>query len=304
MMSENPRFSVLDSRGLLAVGGSERVSFLQGLVSNDMEQVAPDRAVYAALLSPQGKYQYDFFVVEMDGVLLIDCERDALEGLKKRLSLFKLRADVTLEDRSGEFCVAGVFGDGALSALGLDETPGHAVTLGGGVVCTDPRMAAVGGRAYLPLGKAETALNPAGLQPAPATDYDRLRLTLGLPDGSRDLIVDKSILLEAGFDELNGVDWNKGCFMGQELTARTKYRGLIKKRLMPVAFDGTPPEAGTPVMASDREAGEVRSSLAAENGGIGLALMRLDYLEGAETLLADGVGVTATRPDWMVLPER
>ncbi|MBT7942989.1 MAG: folate-binding protein YgfZ [Alphaproteobacteria bacterium] len=303
-MSENPRFSVLDSRGLLAVGGSERVSFLQGLVSNDMEQVAPDRAVYAALLSPQGKYQYDFFVVEMDGVLLIDCERDALEGLKKRLSLFKLRADVTLEDRSGEFCVAGVFGDGALSALGLDETPGHAVTLGGGVVCTDPRMAAVGGRAYLPLGKAETALNPAGLQPAPATDYDRLRLTLGLPDGSRDLIVDKSILLEAGFDELNGVDWNKGCFMGQELTARTKYRGLIKKRLMPVAFDGTPPEAGTPVMASDREAGEVRSSLAAENGGIGLALMRLDYLEGAETLLADGVGVTATRPDWMVLPER
>jgi len=302
-MSENPRYSVLHGRSLLAVSGPDRVTFLQGLVSNDMQRVAPNRAVYAALLSPQGKFQYDFFITELNGVLLLDCERGGLEGLKKRLSMYKLRADVILEDRSGELCVAALFGDGALSALGLDDTPGQAVAFGGGMAYTDPRLAAIGGRATLPLGEAETTLKAAGLQPTDAADYDRLRLTLGLPDGSRDLIVDKSILLEAGFDELNGVDWDKGCYMGQELTARTKYRGLIKKRLMPVAFDGAPPEAGTPVIANGKEAGEVRSSLETEDGGIGLALMRLEALENSSGLKAGDITVTPTRPDWMAEPE-
>jgi folate-binding protein YgfZ len=306
-MTENPRFVILDDRGLLAVTGPDRVSFLQGLVSNDMEKAGPGRAVYAALLSPQGKYLYDFFVVELDGALLLDCERAGLEGLAKRLSLYKLRADVTIEDRSDEFCVAALFGDGALAALALAHEPGAALAFGGGMAFTDPRLTAVGGRSVLPRPEAEAALIATGCDPAEASDYDSLRLHLGLPDASRDLIAEKSILLEGGFDELNGVDWDKGCYMGQELTARTKYRGLIKKRLMPVTFDGPPPEPGTPVMAGEKEAGEVRSSLQTAGGGIGLALMRLAPMaEAAETgadLLAEGIKVTPTRPDWMKLPD-
>jgi folate-binding protein YgfZ len=126
-----------------------------------------------------------------------------------------------------------------------------------------------------------------------------LRLGLGLPDGSRDLVVDKSILLESGFDELNGVDWKKGCYMGQELTARTKYRGLVKKRLVPVVLDGAPPDPGTPVMLAGREAGELRSAAATENGGIGLALLRLESLAEAGGMTAGDVGVTPRKAPWM-----
>jgi len=116
-----------------------------------------------------------------------------------------------------------------------------------------------------------------------------------VPDGSRDLVPEKSILLEAGFDELNGVDWQKGCYVGQELTARTKYRGLIKKRLFPVRIDGPAPEPGTMVTAQGRDAGEVRSS----RDGIGLALLRLDAVEANDSLSADGAAITPLRPDWM-----
>jgi len=293
-MSEIPRFAVLGERGVLSVSGPDRVSFLQGLVSNDIEKAGPERAVYAALLTPQGKYLYDFFVVKAGGgenALLLDCERDGIDGLRKRLSMYKLRADVTLEDRSEEWAVAAVFGDGAIEAA-----------IEGVAVYADPRLAKAGVRAILPRAEARTILEKAGFTAADAADYDRLRLSLGLPDGSRDLIPEKSILLESGFDELNGVDWDKGCYMGQELTARTKYRGLVKKRLMPVRFDGAPPEPGTPVMLGGKEAGEVRSSQITEDGGIGLALMRLEHVTGADEMdagfTAGGVKVSPSKPDW------
>ena len=136
----------------------------------------------------------------------------------------------------------------------------------------DPRLAALGVRCILPRADIRCALEGTGLAEAGFPAYDRLRLELGVPDGSRDLVPEKSILLESGFDELNGVDWQKGCYIGQELTARTKYRGLIKKRLMPVEIDGPAPAPGTIVTADGREVGEMRSS----RDGLGLALLRLE----------------------------
>ena len=127
-----------------------------------------------------------------------------------------------------------------------------------------------------------------------------IALSLGLPDGTRDMIVDKSILLESGFDELNGVDWNKGCYMGQELTARTKYRGLIKKRLMPVEIEGAVPEAGTPLILNGKDVGEIRSTAQTDGGGLGLALVRLETLEdgATPTFEAGDARVTPRKPDW------
>ena len=127
-----------------------------------------------------------------------------------------------------------------------------------------------------------------------AAAYDRLRLSLGVPDGSRDLTIEKAILLESGFDELNGVDWQKGCYIGQELTARTKYRALIKKRLMPVTVDGPLPPPGTPVMAGDQEAGEMRSG----RDGVGLALLRLEAVTESKPLTAAGAKLTPQKPAW------
>jgi tRNA-modifying protein YgfZ len=305
-MKAQSRFTILDDRGLLAVGGDDRVQFLQGLVSNDMNNVGSGHAVYAALLTPQGKYLHDFFIFDHDmsgGALLLDCERARLEDLKKRLAIYKLRSRVTLEDNSDKFSIAALFGPDWRQGFMVGEAAGAAAPFVGGIVCVDPRLAEAGGRAVLPRNEAEAALVKAGLKKSTAADYDRLRLRLGLPDGSRDLVVDKSILLESGFDELNGVDWKKGCYMGQELTARTKYRGLVKKRLMPVVLDGPPPEPGTPVMLAGREAGELRSAAATENGGIALALLRLESLVEADkvggAMEAGGVRVTPAKAPWM-----
>lgn len=299
-MSSSPHYTLLKNRGLLAVTGPDRVSFLQGLVSNNMEKVASDRAVYAALLNPQGKYLYDFFVFRILETLLLDCERACLQDLKKRLSLYKLRANVTLEDRSDEMAVIALIGDAELIEQELPREPGDAIAFGGGIICTDPRLADIGWRCLLPFAKSETSLATAGFSPTEPSYYDSMRLKLGLPDGSRDLIFEKSILLESGFSELNGIDWNKGCFIGQELTARTKYRGLVKKRLMPVSFNGPPPVSGTPIVAGDKGAGEIRSSLTTEDGGIGLALIRLEALENSKKLIAGNVSVTPSRPHWML----
>jgi folate-binding protein YgfZ len=150
----------------------------------------------------------------------------------------------------------------------------------------------------LPKANGETTLRELGFVPSNLADYERLRLECGLPDGSRDLVVEKAILLESNFDELHGVDWNKGCYMGQELTARTKYRGLVKKRLLPVEIAGAAPPAGTPVLLGDKDAGEMRSAA----DGKGLALLRLEQLEralkGEGRLTAGDAVLTPHKPDW------
>ena len=267
-------FVVLDDRGVLAVLGPDRRSFLQGLVSNDVEKVAAERAIYAALLTAQGKYLHDFIMIEHDDEIWLDGEAARLADLKRRLSMYRLRAKVAIEERAG-LSVAAIFGDGALASLGLPAEHGAARLEGSGIIMVDPRSAALGALAILPRDDIRPALASRGLAEADFASYDRHRLQLGVPDGSRDMVIEKSILLESGFEELRGVDWQKGCYIGQELTARTKYRGLIKKRLFPVAIDGAAPEPGTLVMLDGHEAGEMRSS----RDGVGLALLRLDAVE-------------------------
>ncbi|MBD3668263.1 MAG: folate-binding protein YgfZ [Kangiella sp.] len=294
-------YVTLADRGVLSVSGEDARTFLQGLISNDINKVTPDRAIHAALLTPQGKYLHDFFIVETsDGRLLIDCERERLPDLQKRLKMYKLRAKADLEDVTGDWTVVALPGAEGTAELGLDGDAGTAkATDGGGIAYVDPRLAAMGARAILPAASKDAFV--AGLHgETDRAAYDRLRLSLGLPDGTRDMIVDKSILLESGFDELNGVDWNKGCYMGQELTARTKYRGLIKKRLMPVEIEGTLPEAGTPLTLDGKDVGELRSATATDGGGLGLALVRLETLEdgATPTFEAGDARVTPRKPDW------
>jgi folate-binding protein YgfZ len=284
------RFVPLPGRALLAVAGEDRRLFLQGLVSNDMTKVSGTRVVHAALLTAQGKYLHDFFVVEEGERLLLDGEAPRLADLKRRLSLYKLRSKVAIAE-APELRVAAAFGPGTAAALGLPEEPGAAAPFGGGVAFVDPRLAGLGARILIPEGGME-ALRTAGFAEAPFAEYDRMRLEHGVPDGSRDLEVEKSILLESGFDELNGVDWQKGCYIGQELTARTKYRGLIKKRLLPVRIEGPAPAPGTILRQDGKEVGEMRSSL----GDRGLALVRLEALERGTPFEADGARLVPERP--------
>lgn len=262
----------LPARGIIEVSGDDRVSFLQGLVSNDVALAAPGHAIWAALLTPQGKYLADFFIFAEADRLLLDCEAAQIGGLVQKLSRFRLRAKVALRDVSAELAVY----------VGWDGVP----PLAG--ASADPRLAAAGWRALAAPGLAVSAS---------AEGWDAHRLALGLPDGTRDLEADKTVLLEAGFDELNGISWTKGCYMGQELTARTKYRGLLKRRLVPVTVEGTLPAPGTPVRQGGIEVGTMRSG----RDGVGLAVLRLDSLGAA---LECGDAVLHPQPAaWMRLPD-
>jgi folate-binding protein YgfZ len=291
----------LSDRGALRVGGDDRVNFLQGLVSNDVRRVTVQRAIHAAFLTPQGKYLHDFFIVDAGDALLLDCEGARAEDLLRRLSRFRLRAGVELEDVGSSHLIAAVIGEGGPGAVGLDgRAAGTATPFGGGVAYVDPRLKEAGARLLLPRDGAEAVLRGTGLSSAAPAVYDRHRLALGLPDGSRDMEVDKAILLECGFDELGGVDWEKGCYLGQELTARTKYRALIRKRLVPVDVAGAPPPPGTAILQGDREVGQLRSSC----DGRALALVRVDSLKNGDRrpLLAAGVPLTPALPFWLKLP--
>jgi folate-binding protein YgfZ len=296
-MSKN--YVTLPSRGILAIDGPDRTAFLQGLVSNDVTQAGPSRAIYAAFLTPQGKYLHDLLIVELGGKLLLDGEAERLADLQRRLKMYKLRSKITLEDVSAQYSVTAAFGPGAGEALGLADELGAARAYGNGVVFIDPRLPALGARAILPRGSEAAVLEAGGFAPADIAAYERLRLEAGVPDGSRDMLVDKAILLENNMDELHAISWQKGCYMGQELTARTRYRGLVRKRLFPVIVEGKLPEPGTLVMVGDKEAGEVRSG----SGDRALALLRLEEMAKAEAegipLLAGGAKLTPVKPDWV-----
>lgn len=271
------RLTLLPNRGVIAISGEDRVPYLQGLVSNDVRLAAPDKAIYTWLMTPQGKYLFDFFIYETGDALLLDVEADRFDDLLRKLKMYKLRAKITLENASDRFVVAAIYGEGADAAAGFaaGAARGQAAALaGGGVIAVDPRTEKLGVRALAPRETAESWFN---LPAADFADYDRLRLALGVPDGARDLIPEKSIALENNMDALGALSWDKGCYMGQELTARTKYRGLVKKRLVTVRVEGDLPPPGTPVFLGEQEAGELRSG----RDGLALALLRIDAIEAA-----------------------
>jgi folate-binding protein YgfZ len=277
-------------RSVIAVGGPDRVEFLQGLISNDTTKVAPGRAIWAALLTPQGRFLNDMFVADGgNDTLLLETERAHAPALARKLSLYKLRSKVTVEDRGVAMEVAVVFGPDAAKILPVE----------GATAFPDSRLADLGVRVLAPVGQAATLLAARGFAAAPLEAYDALRLERGVPDGSRDLVVEKALLLENGFDELNGVDWQKGCYMGQELTARTKYRALIRKRLFPVRIEGALPAPGTSIYKDGQEVGELRSG----SGQRALAMLRLDAVTAGQKLTAGEVGVLPEIPAWMRLPD-
>lgn len=284
------QFSLLPHRSVISVAGADRIEFLQGLISNDTRKVAPDQAIWAALLTPQGRFLNDMFVADAGNeTFYLETERERAPALARKLKMYTLRSKATVEDLGATLEVAAAFGDDASKALGID----------GAVSFTDPRLAALGVRVIAPAGEATRLLSARGFDEAPLAAYDALRLPLGVPDGSRDLQVEKALLLENGFDELNGVDWKKGCYMGQELTARTKYRALIKKRLFPVKVEGALPEAGTPVLQDGEEVGELRSG----TGNLALAMLRLEAARGGAALTAGDARIFPETPHWMRLPD-
>ena len=273
--------SLLEDRSVIAIKGVEARSFLQGLISNDMAACAPGKGIYAALLTPQGKILFEFFVTEHDDRFLFDCAAVRAPELAKRLTFYRLRAKIEIA-LAGDLKVATLW-NGALQAPAI----------AGIAAFPDPRLPALGVRliGLLPLLQIAIAV-------ARSADYRSHTLKLGVPD-SADVPPDSVFALDAGLEELGGVDFKKGCYVGQEVTARMKHRASARRRFLIAEIDGDLPAPGTKLEASGREVG----TLATGTDGRALALVRLDRVSEAasagEDITAMGQKVRLQRPSWL-----
>lgn len=262
----------LQDRALIAVAGPEARDFLQGLITNDIRRLAPDTPLYAALLTPQGKVLFDFLLHQRDEDILLDCEAAKEDALKRRLTMYRLRSKVTIETR-GELAVMAGWNGATMSGP------------------KDPRLEALGTRIIASSGEVPMAA-------AGPREYLMHRLDCGVPEGG-DFGQDRMFALDADLDELHAISFEKGCYVGQELTARMKHRGTARKRLLPIAtLDGSPlPDRECPVAAGDLEIG----SLVSTHGASGFALVRLDRLAESGPLVPQivGVRVRLIRPQWL-----
>ena len=265
-MSETPTYALLRDRALIAVTGEDWRSFLQGQLTQDVDTLAVGELRFGALLSPQGRLLFDLFVLGREDGCWLDVPAAGREALIARLTLYRLRARVEFATHSGH--VIALWGTGQAES-------GFA---------PDPRLPALGHRGY---GDVE----PPGVR-GDAAAYDLHRLTLGIP-ATADYGEDATYPIEANFDLLNGIDFQKGCFVGQETTSRMKRRGQIKSRMLPVTFAGPPPAFGAEILNDDLRAGPVLSGAL----GRAMALLRLDRAEGG-ALTVDGRPVTVERPGW------
>lgn len=272
-MTMPPLYTHLKSRGVVQLTGDERVSWLNNLVTNEIS-AGDSGATYAALLTPQGKILFDFFAVDKGEALLLDCHLAFAADLVKRLSMYRLRAKVEIEDVSDRWDVL------ATDAL-IDRAPDD-----GMIVYDDPRVPGMPIRILAPRDVLKGAADESA--------YLERQLSAGLPNVPLDAGQNEMFLLEANFDELHGVNFKKGCYVGQELAARMKHRATVRKRLLPVTLDGPLPAPGTPVLAGEREVGTLKHGL----GSRAIALLRLDRVEAAEHLTAGNVTLTIDWPDW------
>jgi folate-binding protein YgfZ len=276
----------LSDRGVVKVAGSEARKFLNGLLTADMGKVGPGRPAFAGLLTPQGKIIVDFIVAEAaDASFLFDCPRALAPALAERLAFYKLRAKLTIEDQSASLHVIAAWNDAAAAAAAPD------------LCFPDPRHAELGMRCISPRPPAEVAA-ALGATLVEASAYEHHRIMLGVPSGGLDFAYGDAFPHEADMDQLNGIDFKKGCFVGQEVVSRMEHRGLARTRVVPVALTGAAPVVGTAVTAGGKPVGVMGGAA----GSRALAALRLDRVEealaGGQHLRAGDAELKLVKPAW------
>jgi folate-binding protein YgfZ len=288
--------ALLPERGVVKVAGEDARRFLNGLATNDIGKVSPGSACFAALLTPQGKIIVDFIVAEApaedgDGFFL-DCPRAVASALVEKLKFYKLRAKATVEDLSDSLGVLAVW-EGQNSGNADSEY---------GLCYADPRLASLGLRIILPPGVAMEAAEDLGASFAEPEAYEMHRITLGVPRGGSDFTYGDTFPHEANMDQIAGIDFEKGCYIGQEVVSRVEHRASARNRVVPIAFDQFAPMPGLPVTASDKTLGIVGSA----SHGRGLALLRLDRvaeaLAAGTPLTCGGITIQLVKPIWATFP--
>jgi folate-binding protein YgfZ len=277
--------ALLTDRAVIKVIGDDARKFLHGLITADILALTPGTARFCALLTPQGKIIADFFVAEAPaadgGGFFLDFPRALGATLFDKLNLYKLRAKVLIEDLSEILGVLAVW----------DGTPAAKY----GLSYADPRLPALGARLMIPPHRAADAAGEIGASLVAADDYEAHRIALGVPRGGVEFAYGDAFPHEADMDQLGGVDFAKGCYVGQEVVSRIEHRGIARTRAVPIRYDGGAPENGVAITAGERQVGTMGSAAR----GRGIALLRLDRIaEATEPLTAGGVPIHLVKPDW------
>jgi len=280
--------ALLPDRGVVKVVGDDARRFLNGLVTNDVAAIAPGKPRFAALLTPQGKIIVDFIIAEAPaedgGGFFLDCPRALAGTLVEKLNFYKLRAKVICEDLSEVLGVMAVWDGSAESEYGLSYA--------------DPRLPTLGSRIMLPPHLAAEAAVDLNATMVSADTYEAHRIRLGVPRGGLDFIYGDTFPHEADMDQLGGVDFEKGCYVGQEVVSRVEHRASARSRVVPITYEEFAPSSGLPIMAGGKQVGTLGSTAR----GHGLALMRLDRVADALTagipLEAGGIAIRASKPTW------
>jgi tRNA-modifying protein YgfZ len=317
--------ALLPDRGVVKVAGADARTFLNGLLTTDVTKLTPEQARFGALLTPQGKIIVDCIVAEAPagdgGGFFLDCPRALAPHLVEKLNFYKLRAKAICEDLSEVLGVMAIWDGGARfqaewepvsrpesapskeSGARSDAKPvptfaERAPTTEYGLVYADPRLPALGQRVMLPLHLAKEAATDLGAELMEAAAYEAHRIALGVPRGGLDFIYGDAFPHETDMDQLAGVDFDKGCYVGQEVVSRMEHRGTARNRIVPVTAGNFAPDAGVPVMAGDRQVGTTGSHA----GNRGLAMLRLDRVADARAagipLTAGGVVIEPGKPAW------
>jgi len=281
------KIALLPDRGVVSVVGEDARTFLQGLVTNDMSLLDGEPALYAGLLSPQGKILFEFFIAATPEGYCLETARSKAPDLAERLKMYRLRSKVEIADVSPDYTVAAIWG-GPYAPRGAGKAP---------IWFADPRLPQLGFRELTTL-RSDWALGGEHCDSATQDEYHAHRIGLGVPEGGKDYAFADAFPHEALFDQLHGVSFTKGCYVGQEVVARMQNRGTARRRIVPLTAAGALPPAGTPVTAGSVEIGTLGSTA----GARGLAALRIDRaaesLAKGEPLHAGGVEVSIALPAW------
>ena len=248
---------ILDDRAVLYINGEDAVSFLQNLISNDIGKVSETSSCFASLLSPQGKFLYEFIIIKHKSGYLIDCEKSQVDGLYKQLSLYKLRSKIEILNLSNEFVVAAFSYEKFLTFDKVQDVPGFTFKFREDPIFLDPRNKQLGARLIINLEKLYLSLKKLELHDADVNEYYSLSHKLGIVPKNLNQLQNKAFGIECNYDELNGIDFKKGCYVGQENTARIKLKNKLSKRLFPIYLLSGKLNEGESIYANENEIGKI-----------------------------------------------
>ena len=287
----------LENRGIIYISGSDTKKFLQNIVSNNIEKINDKTSIFSSLLTPQGKYLFDFIITKHKNGFFLDCQKSQAKELFEKLILYKLRSKVEILNLSNEFVVAVLSQDKFLNLNNAIDKEGYTLKFREDPLFLDPRNKKLGARLIINLEKLYLSIKKLNLKPAEPKNYYKLSHELGIPQIECENLKDKVFGIECNFEELNGIDFKKGCYVGQENTARIKLKNKLSKRLLPFKVVKGKIEINEDIFFDNEKIGKI---LIANNFPFGLIKMKNNNFDFLKSYKSKNATLKFLKPEWLI----